>query len=161
LTLDAKDCDIISILQANARTTFAELGRQVRLSTPSVIERVRRLEEAGVIIGYHAQINPTAVGLPVAAMVRITIEGSRLQQFGELAKKIPEVLECHRVTGSESYVVQVAVRDTQHLEEVIDMMMPYVSTNTSLVLASPVAWNAVTPSQVLPRRNSKSRAHRR
>jgi len=154
-TLDAKDCDILTRLQANARVTFAELGRQVGLSTPAVIERVRQLEENKVILGYHAQINPAAVGLPVAAMVRITIDGTRLKQFGELARQIPEVLECHRVTGNESYIVQVAVRDTQHLEEVIDSMMPYVSTNTSLVLASPVAWNVVTPSQVLPVRATK------
>jgi Lrp/AsnC family leucine-responsive transcriptional regulator len=127
-TLDAKDCDILTRLQANARVTFAELGRQVGLSTPAVIERVRQLEENKVILGYHAQINPAAVGLPVAAMVRITIDGTRLKQFGELARQIPEVLECHRVTGNESYIVQVAVRDTQHLEEVIDSMMPYVST---------------------------------
>jgi Lrp/AsnC family leucine-responsive transcriptional regulator len=151
-TLDTKDCEILSQLQSNARMSFAELGRQVRLSTPAVIERVRQLEDARIILGYHAQINPTTVGLPVAAMVRITIDGSRIRQFAELVQTIPEVLECHRVTGAESYIVQVAVRDTLHLEEVIDSMMPYVSTNTSLILASPVAWNTVTPSQALPSR---------
>ncbi|RRA49027.1 Lrp/AsnC family transcriptional regulator [Acidipila sp. EB88] len=156
--LDAKDCAILARLQANARITFAELGRQVGLSTPAVIERVRQLEEAEVILGYHAQVDPLAVGLPVAALVRITIAGNHLQQFNALVRTIPEVLECHRVTGSESYIVHVAVRDTQHLEEVIDSMMPYVSTNTSLVLASPVAWNSVTPAQDLPRRKAKARA---
>jgi Lrp/AsnC family leucine-responsive transcriptional regulator len=134
--------------------SFAELGRQVGLSTPAVIERVRHLEDERIILGYHAQIDPTAVGLPVAAMVRITVDGNRLRQFAELVKTIPEVLECHRVTGSESYIVQVAVRDTVHLEEVIDTMMPYVSTNTSLILASPVAWSPVTPSHSLPSRQA-------
>ena len=159
--LDAKDCEILSQLQSNARMSFAELGRQVGLSTPAVIERVRQLEDERIILGYHAQINPAAVGLPLAALVRITVDGNRLRQFAELAQTIPEILECHRVTGAESYIVQVAVRDTLHLEEVIDSMMPYVATNTSLILASPVAWNTVTPSQALPTRVTRPHSSKR
>jgi Lrp/AsnC family leucine-responsive transcriptional regulator len=151
----------LSQLQSNARMSFAELGRQVGLSTPAVIERVRQLEDERIILGYHAQINPAAVGLPLAALVRITVDGNRLHQFAELARTIPEILECHRVTGAESYIVQVAVRDTLHLEEVIDSMMPYVATNTSLILASPVAWNTVTPSQALPTRVTRRQSTKR
>lgn len=161
VNLDSKDCDILSQLQANSRMSFAELGRQVGLSTPAVIERVRQLEDRQVILGYHAQVNPSAVGLPLAALVRITIEGSRLKQFNELVKSIPEILECHRVTGSESYMAQIAVRDTEHLEEVIDAMMPYVSTNTSIILASPVVWKTITPAQVLPKRKAPSGQRKR
>ena len=156
-TLDARDCRIVKLLQANARLSFAELGRQVELSTPSVIERVRKLEDAGVLLGYHARVDPVAVGLPVSAIVRITIEGGRLRHFAEHIRRVPEVLRCHRVTGSESFFVEVAVRDTAHLEEVIDSMMPYLATNTSLVLASPVAWAPVTPAQTLPRRARNSK----
>ena len=145
--LDHIDASILSELQQNARIAFAELGRRVKLSTPAVIERVRRLEEQGVILGYRAQIDPTRVGLDVHAFVKVTVAGDRLAAFTAKIKKVPEVLECHRVTGAESFLVQVAVRDTAHLEAVIDSMMPYVATNTSMVLASPVPWNSVTPAR--------------
>ena len=157
MELDARDCEIVALLQANARMSFAELGRQVGLSTPAVIERVQKLEEARVILGYHAQINPAAVGLPVSALVRITVDGGRIAHFAEQARRIPEVLSCHRITGAESYLVQVVVRDTQHLEDVIDAMMPYMATNTSLILCSAFEWKPVTPAQALPRRATKKK----
>ena len=145
MQIDGIDRQLIEHLQANARLSFAELGRMVGLSTPAVIERIAKLEDGGVILGYHAQVNPAAVGLPVHAVVRITVDGGRIMGFAELARKIPEVLSCHRITGAESYLVEVRVRDTQHLESVIDAMMPYVATNTSLVLGSAFQWKAVTP----------------
>lgn len=157
MELDAKDCAIIAHLQANARVSFAELGRQVALSTPAVIERIQKLEEAGVILGYHAQINPAAVGLPVHAIVRITVDGGRIPAFADLARRTPEVLCCHRITGSESYLLEVSVRDTQHLEEVIDALMPYVATNTSLVLGTAFDWKPITPAQSLPRRGGRKK----
>jgi Lrp/AsnC family leucine-responsive transcriptional regulator len=144
-SLDAMDHKILAELQANARLAFAELGRRVGLSTPAVIERVRRLEDAAVILRYTAQVDPAKVGLPLRAFIKITVVGERLEHFKGLARRVPEVLECHRVTGAESYILQVAVRDLLHLEAVIDSLTPYVATNTSLVLASPVAWNPVSP----------------
>jgi Lrp/AsnC family leucine-responsive transcriptional regulator len=155
MEIDAKNTEILALLQANARMTFADLGRQVGLSTPAVIERVHQMEEAGIILGYHAQVSPAAVGLPVAAIVRITVDGGRIANFAEQARRIPEVLACYRITGADSYLVHVAVRDTQHLEEVIDAMMPYTATNTSLVLGSAFEWKPVKPSRALPRRSSR------
>jgi Lrp/AsnC family leucine-responsive transcriptional regulator len=143
--IDDIDCEILAELQANARTAFAELGRRVGLSTPAVIERVRRLEEHHIILGYRAMVDPARVGLPVRAFVKVTIAGDKLAKFAALVKTLPEVLECHRVTGAESFMVQVAVRDVRHMEEVIDAMMPYVATNTSMILASPVPWNSILP----------------
>jgi Lrp/AsnC family leucine-responsive transcriptional regulator len=143
--IDDIDCEILAELQANARIAFAELGRRVGLSTPAVIERVRRLEEHHIILGYRAMVDPARVGLPVRAFVKVTIAGDKLAKFAALVKTLPEVLECHRVTGAESFVVQVAVRDVRHMEEVIDAMMPYVATNTSMILASPVPWNRILP----------------
>lgn len=143
--LDRIDRKILTELQANARLSFAELGRRVGLSTPATIDRVHRLEEAGIIEGYHARVNPARVGLPVHAMVKISIAGDRLALFAVSVRKIPEVLACHRVTGSESYILQVVATDVTHLERIIDRFMPYVATNTSIILASPVAWTPVTP----------------
>lgn len=144
-SIDDIDCEILAELQTNARIPFAELGRRVGLSTPSVIERVRRLEDSHVIMGYRALVDPSRVGLPVRAFVKVTVAGDKLTRFAALIRELPEVLECHRVTGAESFMVQVAVRDVSHMEEVIDSMMPYVATNTSMILASPVPWNKVLP----------------
>jgi Lrp/AsnC family transcriptional regulator, leucine-responsive regulatory protein len=143
--MDDIDCAILAELQANARVPFAELGRRVGLSTPAAIERVRRLEEREVILGYRTLVDPARVGLPVRAFVKVTVAGDKLAKFSSLVRTLPEVLECHRVTGAESFMVQVAVRDVAHMEEVIDSMMPYVATNTSMILASPVPWNSILP----------------
>lgn len=143
--IDDIDCEILAELQANARIAFAELGRRVGLSTPAVIERVRRLEESQVILGYRTVVDPGKVGLPVRAFVKVTVAGDKLAKFSAIVRNLPEVLECHRVTGAESFMVQVAVRDVRHMEEVIDSMMPYVATNTSMILASPVPWNSILP----------------
>ena len=142
---DAVDSAILAELQADARLPFAELGRRVALSTPAVIERVRKLEDAGAIRGYHAQVDPIAVGLPLRAFIKVTIAGDKLERFAAVARRVPEVRECHRVTGAESFIVQVAVRDVAHLEQVIDSLAPYVATQTSIVLASIIDWNPVIP----------------
>ena len=142
---DAVDSAILAELQADARLPFAELGRRVALSTPAVIERVRKLEDSGAIRGYHAQVNPAAVGLPLRAFIKVTIAGDKLERFAAVARRVPEVRECHRVTGAESFIVQVAVRDVAHLEQVIDSLAPYVATQTSIVLASIIDWNPVVP----------------
>jgi len=144
-SIDDIDCEILAELQTNARIAFAELGRRVGLSTPAVIERVRRLEDHHVIMGYRAVVDPAKVGLPVRAFVKVTVAGDKLQKFAALVRELPEVLECHRVTGAESFMVQIAVRDVRHMEELIDSMMPYVATNTSMILASPVPWNSILP----------------
>ncbi|MDE1176762.1 MAG: Lrp/AsnC family transcriptional regulator [Edaphobacter sp.] len=161
MTPDAIDYRILDLLQANARMSFAEIGRQVGLTTPSTIERVKRLEEAGVITGYHAHINPSALGYTMGAIIRVTVAGERLTRFAQQVARIPEVLECHRVTGAESYILRVAVRDTQHLETVIDSMLPYVATSTSLILASPVKWRAFSaPKSVETQRRPSTRTRR-
>ena len=102
------------------------------------MERVRKLESSGVILRYRTEIDPAKLGLSVRAFVKVNVAGDRLSNFARLARQVPEVLECHRVTGNESYILQVVVRDMNHLERVIDALMPYQATNTSIVLNSPV-----------------------
>lgn len=148
--LDSIDLALIEELQDNARTSFAELARRVHLSTPAVIDRVHRLEETGVILRYRADINPVALGLHVRAFVKVNVAGDRLSNFARIARQVPEILECHRVTGNESFLVQVAVRDMNHLETVIDSLMPYLATNTSMILNSPVQHARFTPSSTPP-----------
>ncbi len=142
--LDSIGWKILVQLQENARIPFAELGRRVGLSTPAVAERVRRLEDAGIITGYRAQISAAKVGFPVLAFIRVNVVGDALPKFVKKAVKCPEVLEVHRVTGGESFIVKVAVKDHAHLEAVIDSLMPYVATTTSIVLSSSVPPRCMT-----------------
>ncbi len=142
--LDNIGWKILVELQENARIPFAALGRRVGLSTPAVAERVRRLEDAGIITGYRAQISAAKVGFPVLAFIRVNVVGDALPKFVKKAVKCPEVLEVHRVTGGESFIVKVAVKDHAHLEAVIDSLMPYVATTTSIVLSSSVPPRCMT-----------------
>ncbi len=141
--LDSIGWNILRELQANARIPFAELGRRVGLSTPAVAERVRNMEEAGIILGYRTEVEPMACGYNVKAFIRVNVAGDKLQHFIELARSRSEVLECHRVTGAESFILKVAVQDMDHLEKVIDSFMPYVATTSSMILSSAITWAPV------------------
>ena len=141
--MDETGWRILAELQENARISFSELGRRVALTPPAVAERVRRMEETGVIAAYRAQPAHERIGLPITAFIRWTATGNDCAYLGEVAKDIPEIVECHRVTGEESYVVKVVVRSVEHLEELIDRLMPYGETKTSVVLSSPVTHRAL------------------
>jgi Lrp/AsnC family transcriptional regulator, leucine-responsive regulatory protein len=143
--LDETGWRILAELQDNARISFSELGRRVALTPPAVAERVRRMEEAGIIAGYRAQPDHERIGLPITAFIRWTATGNDCAYLGDVAREIPEVVECHRVTGEESYVVKVVVESVKHLEELIDRMMPYGETKTSVVLSSPVTHRTLQP----------------
>ena len=136
--MDIKDKQILTELQSNARISFAELGRRVDLTTPAVIERVRKLEDAGVIAGYRAEIDTAKVGLPITAFVRMSITGVDYSHIIEVAQEANEVLECHRGTGGDSFIMKIAVSSVEHLQEVIDRLTPYGITTTTIVLSSPV-----------------------
>jgi Lrp/AsnC family transcriptional regulator, leucine-responsive regulatory protein len=143
--LDQIGWNILYELQQNARIPFAELGRRVGLSTPAVAERVHHMMDAQIIRGYRTEVDPIACGYNVLAFVRVNVAGDKLQHFVELAKSRPEVLECHRVTGSESFILKVAVTDMNHLETALDSLMPYVATTTSMILSSAITWGPVKP----------------
>jgi Lrp/AsnC family leucine-responsive transcriptional regulator len=130
-------------LQANARLSFSELGRRVGLTPPAVADRVRRMEEAGIIRGYRLDIDHARIGLPLTAVIRITHRGVNCLELGRIVSEYPEVLECHRITGAESYTLKVALRSVEHLQELIDRLMPYGETVTSIVLSSPVTHRAI------------------
>ncbi|MGI9056903.1 MAG: Lrp/AsnC family transcriptional regulator [Pyrinomonadaceae bacterium] len=136
---------IIKELQLNARITFAELGRRVGLTTPAVIERVRKLEDAQIITGYRAVLDPAKVGFPVTAFIRMSISGIDYSHIIEVAKNASEVLECHRGTGGDSFILKVAVADVEHLQNLIDKLTPYGITTTSIVLSSPVKNRVIEP----------------
>jgi len=136
--LDDANLKLLAELQADGRLSFAELGRRVGLSPPAVAERVARMEETGVIIGYRAEVDPRALGLTLGAVVRIRPAPRELHKVAELAQRTPEVVECHRITGEDCYFMKAWVRDVEHLEEVIDQFAVYGQTTTSIMQKSPV-----------------------
>jgi Lrp/AsnC family transcriptional regulator, leucine-responsive regulatory protein len=136
--LDHVDSRILEALVANARVSIAEIARLLDMSSPSVAERVRRLEEAGVITGYTATISPAAVGLPISAWLRIRPVPGALEKVAEIVFGIPEITECERVTGEDCFLARAHVQSVAHLEHVIDRIIPYAMTNTSIIQSSPV-----------------------
>ena len=136
--IDEIDQKILKELQVDGRVSYAELGRRVGLTTPAVIERVRKLEDSGVIVGYRAEIDTAKVGLPITAFVRMSITGVDYSHIIEVAEQSNEVLECHRGTGGDSFIMKVAVSSVEHLQQIIDKLTPYGITTTAIVLSSPV-----------------------
>ncbi len=136
--LDSVNRQLIAALQLDARLSLAELGRRVGLTAPAVAERLARLEEAGVIRGYHADVDPRALGLELSVVLRIRPAARMIAKVAELACATPEVTECHRVTGEDCFVMRLHVRDVLHLEELIDRFVLYGQTTTSIVQSSPV-----------------------
>ena len=136
--LDAINLRLLEELQADGRLTVAELGRRVSMSPPAVAERVQRLERAGVIAGYRAEVDPRAVGYPIAAIVRIRPAPGQLGRIPEIARDTPEVSECHRITGVDCYLIKVYLRAIDELEQLLDRFTPYGQTTTSIVHSSPV-----------------------
>ncbi len=137
-TLDQTDRKILGELAAEGRISFAELGRRVSLSPPAVAERVQRLERTGVITGYRAEIDPRALGYPLTAIVRIKPAARQLPRIPELAAEIPEISECHRITGEDCFFLKVHLRSIDDLSGLLDRFLVYGETTTSLIAASPI-----------------------
>jgi Lrp/AsnC family transcriptional regulator, leucine-responsive regulatory protein len=135
-SVDGKDIQILEALQSNARMPLSELGRRIGLSQPAISERVRRMEETGVIEGYSARVNAKALGLGMLAIVRLKTTHEHiktcLKRFGE----IPNILEVHRVTGEDCFVLKVLVPAPESLEEIVDRIAGFGAVTTSVVLRS-------------------------
>ncbi len=136
LALDKTGWHILEELQNDGRVSFAELGRRVGLTLPAVAERVRKMEDAGIITGFRAEVNPAKIGLPIAAFIRISVVGDVFARLARAVVDMPEVLECHRGTGADSFTLKVAVESVQHLERLIDKLTPFGTTSTSIILST-------------------------
>jgi Lrp/AsnC family leucine-responsive transcriptional regulator len=141
--LDELNLRILGELQCEPRLTMAALGRRVGLSSPAVTERVRRLEDAGVIRGYRLDVDPAALGLPLAAYVRVRPHTGQLGRIAELARSIPEVVECHRVTGEDCFILKVFIPAMDQLDRLLDRFLIYGSPTTSIIQSSPVPLRAI------------------
>ena len=138
-TLDRTDWRLLAELQRDGRSTYAELARAVAMSPSAVAERVRRLEEAGVISGYRAAVEPERVGLTVMAFVRLRYPTGNYRPFHALLDSTPEIVEAHHVTGEDCFVLKVLARSMRHLEEVTGRISGLGSVTTSVVYSSPLA----------------------
>jgi Lrp/AsnC family transcriptional regulator, leucine-responsive regulatory protein len=136
--LDAVNVRLLRELRANPRLPMSALARRVKMSAPAVTERVKRLEETGVIAGYSMQVDPSALGLPVAAYVRIRPAPGQLHKVADIVERTPEVVECHRITGEDCFLLKVHVSRIDNLEEVLDRFLAFGQTTTSIVQSSPV-----------------------
>jgi Lrp/AsnC family transcriptional regulator, leucine-responsive regulatory protein len=136
--LDDLDRAILAELLGDARMRTSELARRIGLSAPAVAERLRRLEQTGVVT-YRSEINPRAIGYPVCALVRISPSSAGLHRVPETARATPEVTECYRVTGEDCYVLKLHLKTMDDLEAILDRFTPYGRTTTSIVHSVPVA----------------------
>jgi Lrp/AsnC family transcriptional regulator, leucine-responsive regulatory protein len=145
--LDSIGWNILRELQRNARIPFAELGRRVGLSTPAVMERIHRMEDADIITGYRADLNYEKIGYRILAFIRVSVVGDFMPRIMRVAQEEQEVIECHRVTGSDSFIMKVAVGSVDELQTLIDRMTPYVATTTSIALSAIVTGRIIEPKQ--------------
>jgi Lrp/AsnC family leucine-responsive transcriptional regulator len=136
--LDKVGWRLLRLLQENARLSFRQMGESVGLTAPAVAERVRRLEDAGVIKCYSVELELNKVGLPIVAFVHLTTNSQQSTRFRQAVADIPEIIECHCVTGNESYIVKVAVKSVSHLEHLLLTVASYGEVRTSLVLSSQI-----------------------
>jgi Lrp/AsnC family transcriptional regulator, leucine-responsive regulatory protein len=143
--VDATNVRLLAEVQADARVSLAELGRRVGLSSPAVAERLRRLEDEGVITAYRAEVDPRRLGYSLGVVIRIRPLPRQLSDVAELARQTPEIVECHRVTGDDCFVMTAYVRDVEHLEAIIDEFAAYGQTTTSIMQSSPVPRRALAP----------------
>ncbi len=145
MEIDSKSWSILQALQANARQSLTELAQQVGMSVPAVSERVKRLEEAGVIRGYHALVAPLRAGYALSALVGITVPQPAKKTLLERLEAMPEVQECHHVTGNDSYVFRLLARDVSHLELLVSRLNDLGETRTSIILSTPISQRPVLP----------------
>jgi Lrp/AsnC family leucine-responsive transcriptional regulator len=138
LARDRLNIELLRHLQDDPRLGVSELARRVGMSAPAVRERVLRLEEASIIRRYSVEIDPAALGYPICAYVRIRPVPGRLQQVADLARRLPQVVECHRVTGEDCFVVKLYLPALEQLDELIDQFLAHGQTTTSLVQSTPV-----------------------
>ena len=146
--LDPVTLRLLTELQRDPRIPMTALARCVGMSSPAVTERVRRLEESGVIRGYRLDINPAALGLPLTAFIRVRPNAGYLPKVVELAQAIPEVVECHRITGEDCFIVKVYLPAMDQLDRILDRFLLLGTTTTSIVQSTPVPLRPPPLSQV-------------
>lgn len=145
MSLDQLNWKILKCLQSNSRQSNAEIGRQVGISSPAVSERIKKMEDLGVIQNYHTTVSPFEVGYQLKALITIRAFMGMLKPFLEKVKSFDEVINCYRITGNENIVMEVVLKNQKHLELFIDQLIVYGETKTQIVLSHVIKHNPVKP----------------
>jgi len=145
MDLDNLNWKILKCLQLNARQSNAEIGRQVGISSPAVSERIKKMEDAGVIQNYNTLVSPFEVGYQLKALITLRAFMGMLKPFLEKVKTYDEVINCYRITGNENIVMEVVLKNQIHLELFIDQLIVYGETKTQIVLSHVIKHNEVKP----------------
>jgi Lrp/AsnC family leucine-responsive transcriptional regulator len=138
ILLDARNVKLLRLLRDDPRRSLSEMARRIGMSAPAVRERIQRLEEAGIIRGYRVELDARALGYPISAFVRVRPMPGKLAKIGELAERLPQVVECHRITGEDCFIMRVYLERLEDLDPLLDRFLAYGQTTTSLVQSSPV-----------------------
>ena len=139
LLQDSRNQKLLAALLKNPRASITALARRVGLSAPATRERMLRLEEAGVITGWRVELDPKALGFPIAVLVRVRPMPGQLPKIAKLAQSLPQVTECHRITGEDCFLIRAHLRALDELDGLLDKFLAYGQTTTSIVQSSPVA----------------------
>lgn len=143
--LDQLNWKILRCLQENARMSNAEIGRQVGISSPAVSERIKRMEDLGIIEGYKAMVSPFDVGYQLKAIITLRAFMGKLKPFLDKVKSLDEVINCYRITGDENIVMEVVLKNHKHLESFIDQLIVYGESKTQIVLSGVINQRSLKP----------------
>lgn len=136
--MDKTNWKILKLLEQNGRLTYAELGKLVHLTAPAVAERMRKLEESGVITGYSVQVNLEKAGIPITALVECQVYRTKEREFKALVMGLDEVIECYNVTGPYAFVLKVGVKSMSKLDVLLERLIDLSDTNTMIIMTTPV-----------------------
>lgn len=138
LVREKRNVELLRLLRKDPRITVSELARRVGMSAPAVRERPQRLKESGVIRGYRLDIDPAALGYPIAIVIRVRPMPGKVSKVAELAESLPQVVECHRITGEDCYFIKAYIEALDQLDRLVDRFAVHGQTITSLIQSSPV-----------------------
>lgn len=145
MVLDKLNWAILGELQKNARVSFSEIGRKIGLTSPAVAERVKKMEDDGVIHSYRTHLSPQKTGYQLKAIITLRAFTGRLKAFLETVKGFQEVVNCYRITGNENIIMEVVLHDQVHLEKLIDTLITYGETRTHIVLSNVIEDAPIRP----------------
>lgn len=145
--VDQLDVRLLRLLQQDGRISISELSKKMALSRPSVAERLKRLQEKGIIEGFYARVPPAAVGRKLLVMIELSEIRSSLNEIERVIANAPDVIECHRATGHVHYYIKAALNGMDELTQLIESLVPYGNTRTSILLSTPVERRVILPSE--------------